>query len=156
MTVFARHGPPDDAAAGFRVVAGSGNGLSRLLLAVGRLGATDAGPVHLHHGEEVLHIVSGRLLVRAGEERRECGPGDVIAVPAGVWHGFRALRETVLEVVAEQRIGTLFPVRRRGGGVEPVEVHRPDMPWGRPPPAGASWTSDAEMRRVLDAVDMEV
>jgi mannose-6-phosphate isomerase-like protein (cupin superfamily) len=154
MTVFARHGVPDEA--GFRVVAGSGNGLSRLLLAVGRLGAADNGPIHLHHGEEVLSVVSGRLLVRVGDERRECGPGDVIAVPAGVWHGFRAVAETVLEVVAEQRIGTVFPVRRTGGSVDEVEVHRTDMPWGRPPPAGASWTSDAEMQSILDAVALEV
>lgn len=156
MTAFGSHRPPDSGAAGFRVVAGSGNGLSRLLLAVGRLRSTDAGPIHLHHGEEVLHVVSGRLLVRAGDERRECGPGDVVAVPAGVWHGFRALAETVLEVVAEQRIGTVFPVRCTDGRVEEVEVHRTDMPWGRPPPSGSSWTSDAEMQRILDAVDLEL
>jgi mannose-6-phosphate isomerase-like protein (cupin superfamily) len=156
MTVFANYGPPDGEVGGFRVVAGSGTGLSRLLLAVGRMHSTDAGPIHLHHGEEVLHIVSGRLLVRAGDERRECGPGDVVAVPAGVWHGFRALAETVLEVVAEQRIGTVFPVRHADGRVQEIEVHRTDMPWGRPPPPGASWTSDAEMRRILDAVDLEV
>ena len=138
------------------MVAGSGNGLSRLLLAVGRLGAADNGPTHLHRGEEVLHVVSGRLLVRVGDERRECGPGDVVAVPAGAWHGFRALAETVLEVVAEQRIGTVFPVRGADGRVDEVEVYRTDMPWGRPPPSGAPWTSDAEMQRILDAVDPEV
>jgi mannose-6-phosphate isomerase-like protein (cupin superfamily) len=154
MTVFARHGAPDEA--GFRVVAGSGNGLSRLLLAVGRLGVAADGPVHLHHGEEVLHVVTGRVLVRVGDQRRECGPGDVIAVPAGMWYGFRALAETVLEVVAEQRIGTVFPVRRTDGRIEEVEVYRTDMPWGRPPPAGAPWTGDAEMQRVLDAVALDL
>lgn len=89
-----------------------------------------AGPVHLHFGEELLHVLSGRLLVRVKDDRRECGPGDVIAVPAGVWHGFRVLEETVLEVVAEQGIGTVHPVRRADGHVDLVEVHREDMPWG--------------------------
>jgi hypothetical protein len=40
-----------------------------------------------------------------------------------------ARRGGVFEVVAEQRIGTLFPV----GGAE-VEAFRADMPWGRTPP----------------------
>jgi uncharacterized RmlC-like cupin family protein len=138
------------------VVAGVANGLSQLLVAVGRLPSADVGPVHLHYGEEVLHVVSGRLLVRAGDDRRECGPGDVVAVPAGSWHGFRALAETVLEVVAQQRIGTVFPVRRQDGRVELVEVHRMDMPWGRPPPEGGAWTTDPDMLGILDALDMEV
>jgi hypothetical protein len=80
----------------------------------------------------------------------------VIAVPSGTWHGFRAVEDTVLEVVAEQRIGTVFPVRRPGGGVELVEVHRKDMPWGRPPPDGSDWTSDTDMCGILDAVDMDI
>jgi mannose-6-phosphate isomerase-like protein (cupin superfamily) len=138
------------------VVAGTANGLSRLLLAVGRLPSADVGPIHLHYGEEVLHVVSGRLLIRTGDHRRECGPGEVVAVPAGTWHGFRALEETVLEVVAQQRIGTVFPVRREDGRVELVEVHRTDMPWGRPPPEGGDWTTDTDMRGILGALDMEV
>ena len=138
------------------MVAGTATGLSGLLLAVGRLPHADVGPIHLHYGEEVLHVVSGRLLIRAGDDRRECGPGEVVAVPAGRWHGFRALEETVLEVVAQQRIGTVFPVRRRDGRMELVEVHRRDMPWGRPPPEGGDWTTDTVMRDILDALDMEV
>jgi mannose-6-phosphate isomerase-like protein (cupin superfamily) len=156
VSFFTVYRPPAGGVAGFRVVAGSANGLSRLLLAVGRLPSADVGPVHLHYGEEVLHVVSGRLLIRTGDHRRECGPGEVVAVPAGTWHGFRALAETVLEVVAQQRIGTVFPVRRQDGRVELVEVHRTDMPWGRPPPAGGDWTTDTDMRGILGALDMEV
>ncbi len=94
--------------------------------------------------------VDGRLVMRVGAERRECGPGDVVTVAAGEWHGFQVLEEAVLEVVAEQRIGTVYPVRAAGGGVDLVEVHRPDMPWGRAPRDGTSWTDDVEMRRILD------
>jgi mannose-6-phosphate isomerase-like protein (cupin superfamily) len=156
VSLFAGYGPPDGGAAGFRVVAGTGNGLSRLLLAVGRLPSAEVGPVHLHYGEEVLHVVKGRLLIRAGDHRRECGPGEVVAVPSGRWHGFQALAETVLEVVAEQGIGTVYPVRRADGRAELVEVYRTDMPWGRPPPDGRDWTSDREMRAILDALDMDI
>jgi quercetin dioxygenase-like cupin family protein len=150
VSFFSVYGPPDNDAAGFRTVAGAPQGLSRLLLAVGRLPSGDVGPVHLHFGEEVLHVVRGRLLVRVGPQTRECGAGEVVAVPAGIWHGFRVLEETVLDVVAEQQIGTVYPVQRPGGGVDLVEVYRPDMPWGRPPPDGTTWTSDVELRHVLD------
>jgi mannose-6-phosphate isomerase-like protein (cupin superfamily) len=142
---LSRFGPPADGAPGFRTVVA----LSRLLLVVGRLPAGDHGPVHLHYGEEILHVLSGRLLVRHGDDERECGPGDTVAVPAGVRHGFDALEETVLEVVAEPGIGTVYPVRRDDGEVDLVEVFRRDMPWGRPPPDGVSWTDDPEMARVL-------
>jgi quercetin dioxygenase-like cupin family protein len=115
MSSFTTYGPPAERRAGFRVVAGASTGLSRLLVVVGRLPAEDVGPIHLHYGEEVLHVLDGRLLVRTGEQRRECGPGDVVIVRAGEWHGFQALEETVLEVVAEQRIGTVYPVRAANG-----------------------------------------
>jgi hypothetical protein len=56
---------------------GSRHGLSRLVLAVDRLPSGDVGPVHLLLGEEVLHVVRSRLLVRAGhgESRVRCGRG---------------------------------------------------------------------------------
>jgi quercetin dioxygenase-like cupin family protein len=141
--------------AGFRVEAGREHGLRNLMLVTGRLPDGDQGPVHCHEGDELLRVVSGKLLVRCGEERRVCGPGDLVAVPAGEWHGFRALADTTLEVVAEYDIGTLFPVRRQGV-VEVVEVFRTDLPWGRRPGGGRGWTSDDELRAVLDGLAEEV
>jgi hypothetical protein len=70
-----------------------------------------------------------------------------------VLHGFNVVEETVLEVVAEYDIGTLYPVRDEDGSVELVEVHRRDMPWGRPPPAGQDWTSDEHLQHILDRLD---
>lgn len=153
MTDIGSFGPPDGDRPGFRVVSGAPSGLDRLLLAVGRLPTGDHGPVHLHEGEEILHVLSGRLRVRVGSESADAGPGDVVAVPAGVPHGFEVLQEALLEVVAEQRIGTFYRVRDDDGTVRLVEVHRTDMPWGRPPPAGADWTTDAELRHILDRLD---
>ena len=89
-------------------------------------------------------------MIRCGGEQRLCTPGQLVVVPAGVLHGFHVQTETVLEVVAEYDIGTLYPVRSAFGEVELIEVHRPDMPWGRPPPDGQNWTSDEHLRQILD------
>jgi hypothetical protein len=42
----------------------------------------------------------------------------LVVVALGVPHGFRVVTETVLEVVAEYDIGTLYPVLVDGGDVE--------------------------------------
>ena len=153
MTDVELFGPPDRDRPGFRLVCGAPTGLKRLLLAVGRLPAGDHGPAHLHEGEEILHVLSGRLRVRIDDESVDAGPGSVVAVPAGALHGFDATEETLLEVIAEQRIGTLYRVRDDDGAVRTVEVHRTDMPWGRPPPEGSEWTSDAELHHILGHLD---
>src|SRR5215217_3266928 len=62
---------PDSA--GFHVVAGSTDGLQRLMVVSGRLPAGNGGgPVHAHLGDEVLRIISGEIIVRVGDERRLC------------------------------------------------------------------------------------
>ena len=75
--------------------------------------------------------------------------GSVVAIPTGSVYGFDATEETLLGVVAEQRIGTFYRVRDDDGAVRTAEVHRTDMPWGRPPPEGSGWTSDAELDHIL-------
>jgi quercetin dioxygenase-like cupin family protein len=155
VTLFQRAEGPPDGQAGFRVVAGRGTGLHRVMLVVGHLPAGDHGPMHLHRGDEVLRVLEGELLVRIGEERRTCGAGDVAVVPAETLHGFRALSDTTLEVIAEYDIGTVFPVRDEVGERRLVEVFRPDMPWGRVP-ADGRWTTDDEMRAILDRLDADV
>lgn len=147
---FAVLEPPAEGTAGFHIVAGRQQGLRRLMVVAGRLPDGDVGPVHAHDGDEVLRVVSGRVQVRCGDQQRVSGAGELVVVPPGVLHGFRVLEETVLEVVAEYDIGTLYPVTGHDGQVKLVEVHRPDMPWGRPPNPGQGWTTDAEMQAVLD------
>jgi len=137
-------------------VAGRDQGLRALFVTSGRLRAGHPGPVHCHAGDEVLRIVSGRLLVRCGDDRRVCGPGDLVTVAAGQWHGFRVLQDCILEVVAEYDIGTTYPVLREDGTRDTVEVYRRDMPWGRQPPPGQDWTSDDRMQAVLDHLAEEV
>jgi mannose-6-phosphate isomerase-like protein (cupin superfamily) len=147
---FAEFTSPPPGSVGFKVLAGRTQGLKRVMWVAGRLPVGDVGPVHAHEGDEVLRVVSGEVLIRCGDEEQLCRAGQLVVVPPGMLHGFRVVRETVLEVVAEYDIGTLYPVRADTGKVELVEVHRADMPWGRPPPAGQDWTSDEDMQRILD------
>lgn len=119
------------------------------MVVAGRLPDGDVGPVHAHEGDEVLRVVSGRVVVRCGDQQQVCETGEMVIVPPGVLHGFRVIEEAVLEVVAEYDIGTLYPVSGEDGRVGLIEVHRPDMPWGRPPGQGRAWTTDEEMRALL-------
>jgi hypothetical protein len=155
MTYFKSFEVP--AAAGFQVVAGRPDGLQRLMVVSGRLPADGGrGPVHAHLGDEVLRIVSGEVVVRVGAERRRCRAGDVAVVPARVLHGFQVVKDTVMEVVAEYDIGTLFPVRQPDGSRRLVEVYRADLPWCAPPPQPGRYTSDEELAEIIGSVDLEV
>ena len=47
------------------------------------------GPsLHKHPYDEVLITQEGNLTFFLGDEQREVGPGQVVVVPAGQWHGF--------------------------------------------------------------------
>ena len=152
MDAFARWDLPAAGQFGFRPVLGPQTGLTRTMFAVGRLPAGDRRPVHLHHGEEVLFVVEGLVHARVGGDRRSCGPGEVIAVPAETWHGIEVEREAVLGILTERGMGNVYPVRQPDGTVRPVEVYRRDIPWSAEPPAGAAWTSDEELAAVMSAI----
>jgi hypothetical protein len=112
--------------------------------------------VHAHAGDEVIRVIAGGLVVRVGEERRTCREGDLAAIPSQVLHGFRVVRDALVEVVAEHDMGTLFPVRQADGSRRLVEVYRTDLPWSAPPPQPGRYTSDEEMEAILRSVDVEV
>jgi uncharacterized cupin superfamily protein len=106
--------------------------------------------VHLHHGEEILRILSGEVDVTVGSERRRCSAGDVVIIPTDTPHGFTTFTETTMEVVAELDAGQIFPVESEDGTTRLVEVYRSDLPWSRQPPSGYDWTSDSDMADILD------
>lgn len=146
MTYFRRYEAP---ASGFRSVAGRDEGLRRIVLAAGQLGAGEGGPLHLHHGEEILRILSGEVDVTVGSDTRRCSAGDVVIIPTDTSHGFTTITKTTMEVVAELDAGQVFPVSEKDGTTRLVEVYRVDLPWSRRPPPGFDWTSDEEMTDVL-------
>jgi hypothetical protein len=153
LTYFTTFEPPADT--GFQLLAGRPQGLQRLLIASGRLPAGQPGPMHLHAGDEILRIISGELIVRIGDQRRTCRPGDLAIVPPNTFHGFRVIADTVMEVVAEHDIGTFYPVRQPDGSRRLVEIYTPS-PWNPPPPRPGAYTTDEEIQRILDGVDLEV
>lgn len=145
VTYFARDQAPP---VGFRTVAGRDEGLRRIVLAAGQLGVGEGGPLHLHHGEEILHIRSGEVQVTVGSETRRCSAGDVVIIPMDTAHGFTTITETMMEVVAELDAGQIYPVSDAAGTMRLVEVYRADLPWSRRPPTGFDWTSDEELAEI--------
>ena len=41
---------------------------------------------HQHANEQIVWMLKGRMEFRVGEERRMCGPGDIVVIPGGVEH----------------------------------------------------------------------
>lgn len=153
MTYFAAFEPPSGT--GFHLVAGQPHGLQRLLMASGRVVGGDPGHMHLHTGEEIIRVISGELLVRVGDERRTCRDGDLAIIPPDTLHGFRAVTDTVMEVIAEQRIGTFFPVRQADGTRHLIEIYT-RSPWNNPPPRAGEYTTEEQIQEILQSVDIEV
>ena len=56
-------------------------------LAEARLPAGASTTAHHHvRTEEIYYVLEGRGLMRVGDETREVGPGDAIAIPPGAVH----------------------------------------------------------------------
>ena len=53
-------------------------------------------PPHSHHHEQVTIVERGRVRFTLGSEERIFGPGDVILLPGGIWHGATMLEEEVV------------------------------------------------------------
>jgi quercetin dioxygenase-like cupin family protein len=60
----------------------------------------DQAPPHVHqHGDEAFCVLSGRLEVLVGEERRVLSPGDYVTVPAGTVHTFATVDEEGAQIL---------------------------------------------------------
>ena len=49
---------------------------------------------HTHEDDQVLHVVEGEGVVATETEKRRIRPGDIVVIPAGVWHWHGATTET--------------------------------------------------------------
>ena len=58
--------------------------------------AGTAMPAHRHPHEQITMVESGRVRYVLGSEHRDFGPGDVILLPGGFWHGAAMLEDVVL------------------------------------------------------------
>lgn len=67
---------------------------------------------HVHPHEQLVWVLSGKVELRAGRERRTCGPGDLAVVPGGIEHEAWFIDDTeVIDVFAPPREDLLTPAR---------------------------------------------
>ncbi len=69
MTLAART-PPPPGEAGLYALAGRPQGLRQLMIPGGRVPAGEAGPMHVHQGDEAPRALSGQILIRCRDRRR--------------------------------------------------------------------------------------
>src|SRR4051812_13109521 len=75
-----------------------------------------AAPLHIHHtSDEVIHVCSGKFIVRLGEKTMQAGEGDWIFIPRGLLHGWRNIGGAD---------GRAFFIFTPGGGGKTVEEMR--------------------------------
>ena len=51
---------------------------------------------HIHEQDQVLHIIEGQGIVATETEKLLVSVGDVITIPAGIWHWHGATRNTAM------------------------------------------------------------
>jgi quercetin dioxygenase-like cupin family protein len=59
---------------------------------------------HKHPNEQIAWMLKGKMEFRLGDERRTCGPGDLVVIPGGVEHEAFFPEDTeVIDVFAPPR-----------------------------------------------------
>lgn len=98
-------------------------------------------PLHLHREmAECLYLLSGRLDLRVGDDRRIAVPGTFIGIPAGVPH--------TMSVVGEEPVKMLMIMSNPARAIQMVETLERVFAGGEPDPETA--------RPLLAELDMEV
>ncbi len=67
----------------------------RTLMAEFLLAAGSLLPLHAHPHEQTGYLVTGRLILTAGEERREMAPGDSWCIPGDLAHQAQVVEDSV-------------------------------------------------------------
>ena len=71
---------------------------------IAELRAGSVMPSHQHPQEQIIHIISGRMKVNAGDDSRILGPGDSHYLASNVPHGVETLEDTrVLDTFSPPR-----------------------------------------------------
>ncbi len=60
---------------------------------------------HIHEQDQVLHIIEGRGIVANEDEKHFVLAGDVITIPAGIWHWHGATRNSAMAHISIMKRG---------------------------------------------------
>jgi quercetin dioxygenase-like cupin family protein len=60
---------------------------------------------HIHKQDQVLQIIEGRGIVATETEKLQVSAGDIITIPAGIWHWHGATRNTAMCHISIKRPG---------------------------------------------------
>jgi mannose-6-phosphate isomerase-like protein (cupin superfamily) len=108
--------------------------------------------LHRHEGDEIWRVRRGRIRMVVGEERLECGAGELVVVPPNTIHGMAFLDDdTECEVIGELQMGEWITVLDSEGNRREVEVHMPMIPWHRPQPEGVAPVSVDDMIAMMQS-----
>ena len=98
-------------------------------------------PLHLHREiAESLYLLSGRLALQVGDERRIAGPGTFVSIPPGVAH--------TMSVAGEEPVRMLMVLSNPARATQMFEVTEQVFANGPPDPETAG--------RLLAPLDMEM
>ena len=89
-------------------------------------------PLHTHPQDESYVVLEGGLVLKAGDERVDLGPGSAAAVPAGVPHTFRVDSDTARVLVLSTPAGLERMVRDAAVPADAPTLPPPDT--SRPTP----------------------
>jgi quercetin dioxygenase-like cupin family protein len=109
------------------VIAGPADGTRELMVVRQRVGPCERGWLHRHDADQVMRVLSGSLLIAAGDEELRCERGAVAVIAPGTVARLPGSEdEALLAAIGNQEMRTYFAVREPNGRLTAPEVHRRD------------------------------
>ena len=108
--------------------------------------------LHRHEGDEIWRVLRGGIRITVGEQRLDCGAGQLVVIPPNTIHGVAVIDDdTEVEAIGEIGMGEWITVVDAEGGSREVEVQVPFVPWHRRPPEGVAPTELDDMIAMLNS-----
>ena len=138
------------APAPFDVLFGQDDGATRIWMIRMAPGLDLRVGLHRHEGDEIWRVRRGGIRITVGEQRLECGAGQLVVIPPNTIHGVAVIDDdTEVEAIGEIGMGEWITVIDADGRRREVEVHVPFVPWHRRAPEGAAPTDLDDMIAML-------
>jgi len=127
------------------LLVGPAQGASRIYIWAVAASAGQAVGMHFHGGEEIIRVLYGRLHVRVADSTRELTTGEILIVPAGTHHGYRAGETSEIEVYGEIGAGEFLVFRDDRGAERVEEIFMAGAPWSRVPADLSAYCAHEEL-----------